>query len=226
MIYTYMRTLYNRYTSITIYPSMILGSHNSMSYLAPAHWWMWPFRIFVRCQKKTIREQFFSGVKCFDLRVSFDSHGRARFSHGLVDFILPAAFTNGTSLPDPVHNPVLCVLDLLDTFAVGDNIIYVRFILEKKKSQGDFDRFYKLCKYVEETYRHLSFIGGVYKKTWERIYDFNDTITETEIAQPIGSMAPDARWYERLIPAIYALRHNSKATITPPTEKILLCDFV
>ena len=205
---------------------MILGSHNSMSYLSPARWWMCPFRIFARCQKKTIREQFDCGVRCFDLRVSFDSSGRAGFSHGHVDFELPTGFAAGTALPDPTLKPVHCVLELLNTFAMCGDTVYVRLILEKGKSLFDFSRFSELCRSVERAYTHLTFIGGVYKKTWEVLYDFRDPVSEAEIAQSIGSMAPDARWYERFIPILYVRRHNNTVPAQPATMKILLCDFV
>ena len=37
---------------------MILGSHNSWSYLPPKHWWMWPFHFMAKCQRVDIREQY------------------------------------------------------------------------------------------------------------------------------------------------------------------------
>ena len=52
---------------------MILGSHNSWSYLTPRKWWMKLFRFVAQCQDydiKTQYEQF--GVRCFDLRLKFD----------------------------------------------------------------------------------------------------------------------------------------------------------
>lgn len=205
---------------------MTLGSHNSMSYLAPARWWMRPFRVFARCQKKSIREQIDCGVRCFDLRVSFDSSGRPRFSHGLVDFELPADFASGTSLPDPSQRPLHSVLELLEAYAMGGDTFYIRLILEKEQRPGDIGRFYRLCRYVEQDYPHLTFIGGVTKKGWELIYDFHDPVSETEIAQPIGSMAPDARWYERFIPILYVQRHKYRIPSQPSTTKIILCDFV
>ena len=49
---------------------MILGSHNSWSYLPPKHWWMWPIHFMAKCQRVDIREQYEKyGVRCFDLRV-------------------------------------------------------------------------------------------------------------------------------------------------------------
>ena len=203
---------------------MILGSHNSMSYLEPTRWWMRPFRIFACCQKKSIREQYNCGVRCFDLRVSFDSNGRAIFSHGLIDFLLPVDFADGTTLPDPTYSPVHSVLSLLDTFAICGEPIYIRLILEKKNSPDDFRLFVSLCCAVGVLYTHLTFIGGVYKKDWRLIYDFHDPISETEIEQPIGSMATDARWYERLIPVLYT-RRSHEYTFKEGT-RITLYDFI
>ncbi len=50
---------------------MILGSHNSWSFLPPKHWWQRPFRFMAKCQRKTIQEQYDLGVRCFDLRIRY-----------------------------------------------------------------------------------------------------------------------------------------------------------
>ena len=66
---------------------MILGSHNSWSYLTPRKWWMKLFRFVAQCQDydiKTQYEQF--GVRCFDLRLKFDVEGHTMVAHGLCNF--------------------------------------------------------------------------------------------------------------------------------------------
>ena len=37
---------------------MIIGSHNSWSYLPPKHWWMRPFAFMARCQSCDIQAQY------------------------------------------------------------------------------------------------------------------------------------------------------------------------
>ena len=65
----------------------MIGSHNSMSYLPPKHWFWRLFTPFWRCQDKTIREQIKAGVKFFDIRVVWDRKlGCWQLAHGLVRF--------------------------------------------------------------------------------------------------------------------------------------------
>ena len=202
---------------------MILGSHNSMTYLRPRRWWMRLFRIFGRCQNKTIQQQFDSGVRCFDLRVSHTTNDGWSFSHGLIDYRLPADFTEAPDIPNPLNYPVHSVLSLLNSLATDSDPVYIRFILEKINHVYDPALFQGLCEAIQKMYRHLTFIGGVYKNTWQQLYDFHDPITEADIAQPIGSMAADARWYERIIPILSAHRTRKAPT---PTARIVLKDFV
>ena len=65
---------------------MILGSHNTMSYLPPKHWWMKPFRFMAQCQRENYVEQYLDGARFFDLRVWFDDAGGIVFKHGLIKF--------------------------------------------------------------------------------------------------------------------------------------------
>ena len=55
-----------------------------MTYLRPKQWWGYLFIPFWRCQNKTIREQWAAGVRCFDLRVTFEEYGKPVFTHGIV----------------------------------------------------------------------------------------------------------------------------------------------
>lgn len=68
---------------------MILGSHNTMTYLKPRKWWMWFGKFMAKCQKLTIEEQYEKGARFFDLRISFiEENGIIKpiFSHGLIDY--------------------------------------------------------------------------------------------------------------------------------------------
>ena len=47
---------------------IVIGSHNSLSYLPLKHWWQKPLRIFARCQSMTLQEQYDEGVRLFDIR--------------------------------------------------------------------------------------------------------------------------------------------------------------
>lgn len=66
----------------------MIGSHNSMSYLPPKHWFWRLFTPFWRCQNKTIEEQIKAGVEFFDIRVVWDRKLNIwQFAHGLVQFV-------------------------------------------------------------------------------------------------------------------------------------------
>lgn len=67
---------------------MVLGTHNSMSYLHDRRWWMRPFEPWARCQSKDIFDQYADGVRYFDLRIRFDKNGNPFFCHGLVEYEL------------------------------------------------------------------------------------------------------------------------------------------
>ncbi|MGN0144129.1 MAG: hypothetical protein ACI398_04050 [Clostridium sp.] len=67
---------------------VIIGSHNSLSYLKPKHWYQWIFYPWARCQSKTLKEQYDSGVRYFDIRVRFDKNNNVVFCHNNTIFNL------------------------------------------------------------------------------------------------------------------------------------------
>lgn len=69
---------------------MILGSHNTMTYLKPKKWWMWFGKFVAKCQKLSIEEQYKKGARWFDIRLSIpkdkSGHLEPVFSHGWMDY--------------------------------------------------------------------------------------------------------------------------------------------
>ena len=65
---------------------MVIGSHNSWSYLTPIKWWMRPFAFMARCQRIDIQKQYEMGVRCFDLRLRLGKRSVAYIAHGLVEY--------------------------------------------------------------------------------------------------------------------------------------------
>jgi len=65
---------------------MILISHDTWTFLRPRKWYMWPFRIFTRCQTHNLVGQYRGGARGFDLRVYFRDGTRPVFKHGLMEF--------------------------------------------------------------------------------------------------------------------------------------------
>lgn len=153
-----------------------------MSYLPPHRWWMRPLRVFARCQRLTIDEQIASGARVFDMRVFWDGQGW-RFAHGMVSF--------------------RCGEDLYSILMRLPEESAVRLILER---DGERNRFRDLCRRLEG-WPGLTVFGGYLKPGWIPLYDFaaNNRL-EPRLRQWVGSMARDARWYERLIPVLYARR--------------------
>ncbi len=174
-----------------------------MSYLPPRHWWMRPFRAIARCQSRTLLEQLDAGAEAVDLRVCFDRKGVAQFAHGAMTFRCPLTIEK--------------VLDRLPSCTV------VRLILERKRHASDERQFIRLCRAVESAYPWLVFFGGYSKRPWCRLYTFkSEEKGDMPLTQHVGSMATDARWYERIIPTLY---HRRKGHAEPQSG-INLYDFL
>ena len=62
------------------------ASHNSATGERPLNFWAKWFGCIARCQTKTLTEQYFAGVRLFDIRVRYDKHGVLRCCHGLAEY--------------------------------------------------------------------------------------------------------------------------------------------
>lgn len=130
---------------------MIIGSHNTMSYLRP-QWWMRPFNFMTRCQSEHITSQYADGAQMFDLRIVFDHNvpyfacGRAIYKDESVDTVL-----------DRLN-------DWSRTFheRTGKRLV-VRVILERGK---DYVTFTDFCNRIDRTYTEIQFCG-FRSKNWE-----------------------------------------------------------
>ncbi|MCM1295672.1 MAG: hypothetical protein NC311_09035 [Muribaculaceae bacterium] len=181
--------------------TIIIGSHNTMSYLRPLHWWAWPLRAFARCQRLTLLEQLDAGARAVDIRVYLGWDGQWHFAHGAV------SFHTGSG-----------ILDYINVLPCGT---YVRIILERSGEVPE-KAFRALCVELEQKYPGLRFFGGYSKRPWRRLYTFRaEQGGELPLYQHCSSMAGDARWYERIIPVLYHRRTGHAA----PSEGINLYDF-
>lgn len=185
----------------------IIGFHDFFTSLKIRHWWLKPFSYFAKCQHTkdlmasitTILHGKTQCDICFDMRIYYDNKSKSfQPAHGLISYKWPN---------------LLQIYGYLDTIAdlQSNNVlqrVYIRLILERKGHEEEFNQF---CKYLEETYPSFTFFGGVCKKGWVALYHFkNDNNIERNTIQYVGSMADDARWYERFIPILYAKRMNTK----------------
>lgn len=183
---------------------MILGTHNSVTYLKPKKWYMKLVRIFWQCQKKNIQEQWAAGVRCFDLRITFEKDGTPVFAHGYAK----------------LKGNVYDIINELLTMAEEDNSkVYIRLVCEDKSANDQIaEQFKKFCSIISIYY--CTPFEGRRKGDWKLLYDFE---YKPKLVQYVGSMASDARWYEKIIPWFYAKRKN-KDNI--PCKDITLYDFI
>lgn len=185
---------------------MKLGTHNSMSYLPPKKWYMYPFRFMAKCQSKSIEEQYKLGARMFDLRIHYDKNDMPEFRHGSMAF----------------KGNVEEVLKLLNR---KRNKCYIRLLLETKNNKDLFRQqilFIKDCERWESEYKKLIFFCGRRKFDWHIIYEFKNS--EPVINQLVSSMT----WkiWDDWCPWIYAKLMNKKNLANYKSEDWLLIDFI
>lgn len=197
----------------------IIGTHNSMTFLRPAHWYGWFMIPFARCQRKTIEEQWHDGARCFDLRIRFTKQGEPYFAHGLYECTHKVKF--------------LDVLTQLDKLILRDGQrAFVRLILEDPDKQNHNVVYFKAFCQAWETHqafhtvnKWIHFFGGNRKGDWKKLYVFKGDVPDSLNNQWVSSMMDDARWYERFLPFAYAWRCN-KRNKEIVKQKFNLFDFI
>ena len=186
---------------------MILGSHNSWSYLKPRHWWMRPFAFMAKCQNVDIRTQYERyGVRCFDLRLRMTGDTSFVVAHGMIEY---------------KYEYVLSDLMWLDS--KGD--CYVRVIHEARNKRQYTERnviaFQNICSIMEREFKNIKFWCGRNLYDWKRDYDFDNYPTCDERYASVCKPSLIDDWW----PWLYARLHN-KANVSVGSSGILLIDFV
>lgn len=173
------------------FSGIVIGTHNSMSYLPVKQWYLKPFNFIAKCQNKSILNQI-DEFNYIDIRVCLINNV-LHFAHGVITYKCDAL---------KMLNIILRSIDSRKQF-------YVRIILEKviKNKDVEFNWFHALCNTLKNNYPYITFFGGNYKKDWTQIYNFR-TINEVFVTQYISSMQNDVRWYEKICPYFYAKRKN------------------
>ena len=195
----------------------LVGTHDSMTYLEPSNFFMEVLSVFAKTQKHDIWHQL-EKYDCIDLRVSLkkDSEDSQlyhwQFRHGLVSY----------------EHPNKLLYQIIDK--IKESYPYqkvVRIILEKGDDNNSELRFGKLCQCLETYYPEIIFIGGRRKSDWKLIYQFKHELRNynEQMHQHTGSMAKDARWYEKIIPRFYARRMNKK-NLSQVKDTINIFDFL
>lgn len=185
---------------------MILASHNTMSYLPPKHWWLYPFAFMARCQSKSIVEQYEAGARLFDIRIAYDEYSRPHFRHGLMRYkgnVWPV-FTYLNEMKD-------CqVRIVLEEYANDDNDF------QESLFRDDIERW-------KEVYPHISFNCGVRKRDWANLCNLPSI--EKQIKHEYASMQGGK--LNDIWPWLYAKLHNAKCFKKYcDTESIVMMDFI
>lgn len=181
---------------------MKLGTHNSMTYLPPKKWWMYPFRFAARCQTKTIEEQYKLGARMFDLRIDYDNTFKPYFRHGSMAF----------------KGDVLAVLAFLNSKGA-----YVRLLLENKKE--DYFKEYQFihdCVTWVANYPNITFFCGRRKGDWKQLFKFE--ADDINVAQPVSSMTGTI--LDDWCPWFYARFNNKKNYKNRDLNQWTLFDFI
>lgn len=162
---------------------MILGTHNSMSYLPLKNWWVAPFNFMARCQKVSYKEQYEKhGVRLFDLRIGFFSGDCPMFCHGIANY-------KGSV------NEVLRYLN-----DKGDAT--VRIVFEK----GNEEYFKRWVAHWRATFREINWCCGVKKKGWKDLCGLKNI--EPHIKHIYSSMQGNI--IDDLCPWLWAKKNKQK----------------
>lgn len=192
---------------------MILGSHNSITYKKPKHWWKFFMIPFARCQNKNLQYQYDKGVRCFDIRIRPTKTHEIEFAHGMLDFS-----------KDAIKD-----LDLIYSKCVSENEkVYIRLILEdtlvKLDDNAAENWFIDFVKMMENQYPFFIIFECRRKSDWKQLV-IPKSNYYPKIDQHVSSMSKDVRWYEKIIPYFYAKRTN-KNYIPNQDCDIVFFDFI
>lgn len=181
---------------------MKLGTHNSMTYLKPKHWYLYPFRFMAKCQSLTIEEQYKYGVRHFDLRITFSKDVTPEFRHGIIAY----------------KGDVYQVLDYLNS---QGEPVWCKFWLELNKADERQEKLFAYyCEIFERHYKNIKFYGGK-NKVGTVLYNFSNS--EPEHQACFASLQKPI--FDDLWPWLYAKLHNKKAKRLCP-NKLLILDYV
>lgn len=187
---------------------MILGSHNSWSFLPPRKWWQKALAFTARCQRKSIQEQYELGVRCFDLRIRIIDY-KYHIVHNSFDYGLLTEHT----------------MDLVWLNRHTDVCIRILHDVREKKyhSEIEVDAFRRLCKDLEKTLTNIKWWCGRNLYNWEEDFVFDYKPVCHEFYSSVCSPRIIDDWF----PLIYASRNNAwirREDYKP--DEILLIDFV
>lgn len=174
----------------------MLGSHNSLSYL-PIKGWKKILKPWIKCQDKTIEEQYNSGVRYFDIRVRKKDNSWW-YCHN-----------------DAIFVPVIEHKEILEFLIEKES--YVRIILDVRKEpknaayyKGDF--FELVIELIHKGLRVDSII--VY---WE----WKDYYTPNNITQHEYHSSVSAPWYKYILGTKWFAKHYNEKYLKENETKVV-----
>jgi hypothetical protein len=185
---------------------------------------MYPFLFMAKCQSKNFDQQFFSGVRLFDLRLFFNAKGEVCVRHGILTFKV-------------CYSTIMHDMEILNLMAKDGETVYVRVMLEQNhynRNQEALNRhFCQFCRILEESFPAVKFFGGTRKFDYLHLYDFHTPEPPiihrySSTTSPFGENKN--RWYARLDdfwPWLYAHFHNADSLRRyADTDSYLMLDFI
>ena len=190
--------------------NLIIGSHNTFTYLPPKKWWMKLFSGIGKCQEKDYKEQYKLRARVFDVRVRFDKHGNIIVAHNLREVKMSEK-------------------ELYDFFKFLNRKknCSCRVMLELRKKTNDealqIEHFRYFCESLAQQFEHIVFFGGRVLYSWDEVYNFGTDVPLVEMHASVCAPKLIDDWY----PKHYAKKNNHKNIEALKDEQIcLLIDFV
>lgn len=181
---------------------MEIGTHNSMTYLKPKKWYLYPFQFLAKCQNKTIEQQYSEGIRLFDIRISYTKNKEIEFRHGLMAF----------------KGNVYKTLRYLNSKNTPTKI---RILLETSKTDKEKEAMFIFdVKSFQQLFPNLTFYEGRRKSNWEQLL----SLPTLDICQLVSSMAGEGLF--KIWPWLYAKVFNKSNIKNYSEEKPLLIDFL
>lgn len=182
---------------------MELGTHNSMTYLKPKKWYLYPFQFIAKCQNKTIEEQYEKyNVRLFDIRITYDKKGIPEFRHGSMAY----------------KGDVYSILKYINS---KEEPVKIRILLEESHYNPTNECLFvkDICRF-QALYPHLTFYEGRRKYDWKQIVNL-PTLEVTQIVSSMQGNKLDDLW-----PWLYAKQHNKENLERYKNEEYILIDFI
>lgn len=177
---------------------MILGSHNSFSYLPPQKWWM----KFFKCQNKDLKQQIKSGVNALDLKVIFHEDDKNTVS---------ISYKHWTSKEK--YNWNILQYKIIDCIPKNKQNFFINISLDiKKPNMFQEIEFIQFCNVFKEkidiSYKNIILTGG--KRTCDDEQVWMIPKNNMNIVTPIAGVDKRTRWYEHVFPYLFTKRMNKQ----------------